>query len=297
MEQRRMTVRIGFIGLGIMGRPMGLNLIKAAYPLSVYARRPDMMDALAHEGATACGSPQEVASQSDVIITMVSDTPDVEHVILGERGIIHGAQPDSVVIDMSTISPSATRRMAETLSKQGIQMLDAPVSGGEQGAIDGTLSIMVGGDATDVDRAMPILEAMGNATHVGATGAGQITKAINQIIIAGTYVTVAEGLTLGMKAGLDMEKVLQAIWGGAASSWVLHNRGINVVKNEYPLGFRLRLHHKDLKIALDEGRELGVTLPATALVAQIENGLMARGYGDDDVSAIGRAIREQSGVE
>jgi 3-hydroxyisobutyrate dehydrogenase len=230
-------------------------------------------------------------------VSCVSDTPDVEHIILGEDGVIHGAAEGSLVIDMSTISPTATRHIAEELGKKSVKMLDAPVSGGPEGAQKGTLSIMVGGDAADVERAMPILEAMGNATHVGFTGAGQITKAINQIIIAGTYVTVAEGLTLGMKAGLDMEKVLQAIWGGAASSWVLHNRGINVVKNEYPLGFRLRLHHKDLKIALDEGRELGVTLPATALVAQIENGLMARGFGDDDVSAIGRSIREQSGVE
>ena len=156
---------------------------------------------------------------------------------------------------------------------------------------------MVGGDAADFDKALPILNAMGKTvTHVGPIGAGQITKAINQIIISGTYLSMAEGLTLGMKAGLEMEKVIQAISGGAAGSWVLHNRGINVVNNSYPLGFRVRLHHKDLRIALDTARELGATLPATALVAQIENGLIARGHGDDDVSAIGRSIREQSGL-
>ena len=186
----------------------------------------------------------------------------------------------------------------ETLDKKGIKMLDAPVSGGPEGAQQGTLAIMVGGEPAVFEKASPILEIMGKTvTHVGPIGAGQITKAINQIILSGTYLTVAEGLTLGMKAGLDMEKVIEAISGGAASSWVLHNRGINVVNNTYPLGFRVRLHHKDLKIALDTARELDVTLPATALVAQIENGLIARGYGDDDVSAIGRSIREQSGLE
>jgi 3-hydroxyisobutyrate dehydrogenase len=219
-------------------------------------------------------------------------------VVLGAEGVIQGAPQGAIVIDMSTISPTATRQMAEALDKKGIKMLDAPVSGGPEGANNGTLAIMVGGDAAAFEKALPILEIMGKTvTHVGPIGAGQITKAINQIIISGTYLTVAEGLTLGMKAGLDMEKVIAAISGGAASSWVLHNRGINVVNNSYPLGFRVKLHHKDLRIALETARELGVTLPAAALVAQIENGLIARGYGDDDVSAIGRSIREQSGLE
>ena len=177
-------------------------------------------------------------------------------------------------------------------------MLDAPVSGGSEGAQNGTLSIMVGGEAQDFEKALPILEAMGKTiTHVGAVGAGQVTKAINQIVITGTYLTMAEGLTIGMKAGLDMEKVLQAIGGGAAGSWVLQNRGRNVIDNAYPLGFRLSLHHKDLNIALETARELGATLPATALVAQMENGLIERGFGDDDISAIARVIREQSGLD
>ena len=290
-------MKIAFIGIGTMGAGMALNILKAGHDVTVHNRTREREEAIAKEGARRAATPKAVAEGAEIIVTCVSDTPDVENIILGEDGVIHGAAEGSLVIDMSTISPTATRHIAEELGKKGVKMLDAPVSGGPEGAQKGSLSIMVGGDAADLERALPILEAMGNATHVGSTGAGQITKAINQIIIAGTYVTVAEGLTLGMKAGLDMEKVLQAIWGGAASSWVLHNRGINVVKNEYPLGFRLRLHHKDLKIALEEGRELGVTLPATALVAQIENGLMARGYGDEDVSAIGRSIREQSGVE
>ena len=187
-----MTARIGFIGLGIMGKPMAQNLSKAGYPLAVYARRPDMMDPLVSTGATACEDPQAVAAQSDIIFTIVSDTPDVEQVILGEQGVIQGAQAGSVVVDMSTISPSATRHMAELLAKKGIQMLDAPVSGGEQGAIDGTLSIMVGGKEETFQTVLPLFEVMGkNIVHVGEHGAGQVTKACNQIVIAQTLVAVS----------------------------------------------------------------------------------------------------------
>jgi 3-hydroxyisobutyrate dehydrogenase len=291
-------MKVAFIGLGTMGIGMSLNILKAGHEVTVHNRTRQKEEVVAKEGAKRADSPRQAAEGAEIIITMVSDTPDVEAVILGEDGVIHGAPQDAIVIDMSTISPAATRQMAAELGKKGVKMLDAPVSGGPEGAQKGTLAIMVGGDPADFEKASPILEIMGKTvTHVGSIGAGQITKAINQILISGTYLTVAEGLTLGMKAGLDMEKVIQAISGGAASSWVLHNRGINVVNNTYPLGFRVRLHHKDLKIALDTARELEVTLPATALVAQIENGLIARGYGDDDVSAIGRSIREQSGLE
>ena len=291
-------MKVAFIGLGTMGIGMSLNILKAGHEVTVHNRTRQKEEAVAKEGAKRADSPRQAAEGAEIIITMVSDTPDVEAVVLGEDGVIQGAPQGAIVIDMSTISPAATRQMAEELGKKGIKMLDAPVSGGPEGAQNGTLAIMVGGDPADFEKVLPILEIMGKTvTHVGPIGAGQITKAINQILISGTYLTVAEGLTLGMKAGLDMEKVIQAISGGAASSWVLHNRGINVVNNTYPLGFRVRLHHKDLKIALDTARELEVTLPATALVAQIENGLIARGYGDDDVSAIGRSIREQSGLE
>ncbi len=291
-------MKVAFIGLGTMGVGMAGNILKAGHELTVHNRTRAKEEPLAAEGARRAQSPAQAAADARIIVICVSDTPDVEDIVLGKDGVIDGARPGAVVVDMSTISPAATRRMAEKLSQKDIGMLDAPVSGGPEGAQNATLAIMVGGDDADFETALPILEAMGKTvTHVGPIGAGQITKAINQIIISGTYLTVAEGLTLGMKAGLDMEKVIRAISGGAASSWVLHNRGINVVNNTYPLGFRVRLHHKDLGIALDTARQLGATLPATALVAQIENGLIARGYGDDDVSAIARSIREQSGLE
>jgi 3-hydroxyisobutyrate dehydrogenase len=291
-------MKVAFIGMGTMGVGMALNILKAGHEVTVHNRTRQKEEAVANEGARRAESPKAAADGAEIIVTMVSDTPDVEAVILGTDGVIHSAPQGAIVIDMSTISPAATRQMAEELGKKGIKMLDAPVSGGPEGAQNGTLAIMVGGDGADFEKALPLLEIMGKTvTHVGPIGAGQITKAINQIIISGTYLTVAEGLTLGIKAGLDMPKVIQAISGGAASSWVLHNRGINVVNNTYPLGFRVKLHHKDLRIALDTARELGATLPATALVAQIENGLIARGHGDDDVSAIGRSIREQSGLK
>ncbi len=291
-------MKVAFIGLGTMGAGMAVNILKAGHELTVHNRTREKEEAVAKEGALRAASPKEAASGAEIIVVCVSDTPDVEEIILGDNGVIHGASEGAIVVDMSTISPTATRCIAEKLGDNGIKMLDAPVSGGSEGAQHGTLAIMVGGDTAEFEKALPILKAMGKTiTHVGAIGAGQITKAINQIIISGTYLTVAEGLTLGMKAGLDMQKIIEAISGGAASSWVLHNRAINVVNNTYPLGFRVRLHQKDLKIALDTARELGVSLPATALVAQIENGLIARGYGDDDVSAIGRSIREQSGLE
>lgn len=292
-----MTVRIGFIGLGIMGRPMALNLIKAAYPLSVYARRPDMMDALAHEGATACESPQEVASQSDVIITMVSDTPDVEHVILGERGIIHGAQPDSVVIDMSTISPSATRRMAETLSKQGIQMLDAPVSGGEQGAIDGTLSIMVGGKEEIFQRVLPIFEVLGkNIVHTGEHGAGQVTKACNQIVIAQTLVAISEAFILAKVSGVDPAKVRAALLGGFAGSRVLETHGQRILDHNFEPGFKARLHQKDMRISMEAAHEMGIALPGAALAAQQLNALIGEGLGEEDSSALATILERVSGI-
>jgi 3-hydroxyisobutyrate dehydrogenase len=291
-------MKVAFIGLGTMGIGMSLNILNAGNELTVHNRTREKEILVARQGAKRAESPKDAAAGAEIIVMCVSDTPDVEETVLGENGIIHGASKGSIVIDMSTISPAATRNIARELDMKGVKMLDAPVSGGPEGARNGTLAIMVGGDKAVFERALPVLETMGKTvTHVGPIGAGQITKAINQIIISGTYLTVAEGLTLGIKAGLDMEKVIQAISGGAAASWVLHNRGINVVNNTYPLGFRVRLHHKDLRVALDTARELGVTLPATALVAQIENGLIAKGYGDDDVSAIGRVIRELSGVK
>jgi 3-hydroxyisobutyrate dehydrogenase len=291
-------MKVAFIGMGTMGGPMALNILRAGHQVTVHNRSRQREEALAAEGARRAVSAQEAAAAGEIIITCVSDTPDVEEVVLGEAGIIHGARPGSIVVDMSTISPTATRRMATKLAEKGVKMLDAPVSGGSEGAQRGTLTIMVGGDAADFEKVLPILQAMGKTiTHVGPIGAGQITKAINQIIIAGTYLSVSEGLTLGVKAGLDMDKVVAALGGGAAGSWVLQFRGSNVIKNNYPLGFRVRLHHKDLRIALDTARELGVALPGAALVEQIETGLISQGFGDEDVSAIARAIRKQAGLD
>lgn len=291
-------MKVAFIGMGTMGAPMALNVLKAGHEVTVHNRTRDREIPIAAAGASRADSPAAAAQSADVVITCVSDTPDVEQVILGDNGIIHGAQPGTVVVDMSTISPTVTRKIAEDLAAKGIAMIDAPVSGGSEGAEKGTLSIMVGGDAGDVAKVHPVLEAMGKTiTHVGSIGSGQITKAINQIIVAGTYWSVAEGMALGMKAGLDMEKVVQAVGGGAAGSWGLTNRSGNMINNEYPLGFRVRLHRKDLVIALEAAREMGVTIPMAAFVEQIESGLMAQGFGDEDVSAIARNVRQQSALD
>jgi 3-hydroxyisobutyrate dehydrogenase len=291
-------MQVAFIGMGTMGAPMAMNLLKAGHDVTVHNRTRSREEAVADRGAKRAVSPAEAAQGAEVIITCLSDTPDVEAVILGENGVINGAQANTIVVDMSTISPTATQQMAETLAQKGIKMIDAPVSGGSEGAQKGTLSIMVGGADDAVEKVRPVFEAMGTTiTHIGPVGAGQLTKAINQIIVAGTYWGVAEGLALGIKAGLDMAKVVQAVGGGAAGSWTLANRSGNMINNDYPLGFRLKLHRKDLNIALNVARELGVTLPVTALVEQAETGLIGRGFGDEDISAIARSVREQSGID
>lgn len=291
-------MNIAFIGMGTMGAPMAINLLKAGHRVVVHNRTRDREQMVAEAGATRAASPQEAAMEADIIITCVSDGPDVEAVMLGPEGIIHGAKEGAIAIDMSTISATVTRRIAETLRQKGIAMLDAPISGGSEGAKNGTLSIMVGGEARDMEMAMPAFQAMGKTiTHVGSIGAGQLTKAINQIIIAGTYWGIAEGMAMGLKAGLDMEKVVQAVGGGAAGSWGLTNRSGNMLKNEYPLGFRTRFHRKDLNIALEAARELGVPLPIAAYVEQVETGLIARGYGDEDLSNMARVVREQAGID
>ncbi|MGB7087382.1 MAG: NAD(P)-dependent oxidoreductase [Phormidesmis sp.] len=290
-------MKVAFIGLGTMGAPMALNVLQAGHSLTVYNRTREKAQAIVEAGGAIADSPQQAARSAEIIVTCVSDSPDVEAVLLGEAGVVQGAQPGALVVDMSTISPSVTRRIAEALAQKGIAMLDAPVSGGSEGAQQGSLSIMIGGAAADVERAMPVLSAMGRTiTHVGTIGAGQTTKAINQVIAAGTYLSVAEGLALGLKAGLDMEKVVQAVGSGAAASWGLTHRSSNMINNEYPLGFRVRLHHKDLAIALEAARELGIPLPIAAYVEQAETGLIARGYGDEDVSAIARSVREMGGI-
>jgi 3-hydroxyisobutyrate dehydrogenase len=291
-------MKVAFIGMGTMGAPMALNLLKAGHTVTVHNRTRDREIPVAEAGAQRAESPAAAAEGAEVVITCVSDTPDVEAVLLGEQGVVHGAAPGTVVVDMSTISPTVTQTLSTTLATHQIALVDAPVSGGSEGAKQGTLSIMVGGSDGDVTRVQPVLAAMGKTiTHVGPVGSGQLTKAINQIIVAGTYWAVAEGMAVGMKAGLDMDKVVQAVGGGAAGSWGLTNRSGNMIANDYPLGFRVRLHQKDLNIALAAARELGVTLPMAAYVEQIETGLMAQGYGDEDISAIARSIRQQSALD
>jgi 3-hydroxyisobutyrate dehydrogenase len=291
-------VRVGFVGLGTMGGAMAANAARAGFEVSAWNRTPGRADELGDLGVVVRESPAAVAAASDVVITIVSDTPDVEAVLFGPDGVAAGASAGSLVIDMSTISPSATRDFAARLAQTDVAMLDAPVSGGSEGAKKGTLSIFVGGAADDLERARPVLESLGTTiTHVGPIGAGQAVKAVNQVILAGTYLGVAEGIVLALKSGLDVEQVVSALSGGAAQSWVLSNRSGRMLENDYPLGFKVALHRKDLGIALGMARELGASLPVSALCEAIEAGLIGQGHADDDMSAVARAIRGLSGLE
>jgi len=291
-------MRIGFIGLGTMGASMAARLLAAGHELSVFNRTRERELPLAELGASRAASPAECARDRELVVTMVSDTPDVQAVVLGDAGAIEGIAAGAVLVDMSTISPAATRRIAAALAERGVAMLDAPVSGGSEGAQKGTLSIMVGGDPAALERVRPALAALGTTiTHVGPVGAGQVAKAVNQVIIAGTYAAVAEGMALAQAAGIDAEAALKALGGGAAGSWVLNNRAQNMLRGSYPLGFRTRLHRKDLGIALSEAQELGVAMPVAAYVEQLETSLVKRGFGDEDVSNIARVVRELAGLD
>jgi len=290
--------RIGFVGLGTMGAAMAANLARAGFPVVAWNRTPGRAGDLVKLGATKAATPAAVAKGSDIVVTCVSDTPDVESVLFGQNGVAEGARKGLLVIDCSTISPSATRDFASRLAKLGVAMLDAPVSGGSEGAKNATLTIFVGGNPAAFERARPILAAMGKTiTRVGPIGAGQAVKAVNQVILAGTYVGVAEGIVLALKAGLDVEQVVGALSGGAAQSWVLANRSERMMKNDYPLGFKVALHRKDLEIALQLARELGADLPVTTLVSGYEADLIASGHADDDISALARTIRSRSGLK
>lgn len=291
-------MKVGFVGLGTMGAAMAARLVAAGHDLVVHNRTRAREEPLAALGARRAPHPAAAADAAELVVVIVSDTPDVADVVFGPNGVVHGAAAGALIVDMSTIAPGATRRFAERAAETGVGWLDAPVSGGSEGARLGTLSIMIGGASADLERARPVLEAMGTTiTHVGPVGAGQLAKAMNQVVIAGTYAAVAEGIVLGLKAGIDVEAALRALAGGAAGSWGLVHRGPNVVRNDYPLGFRVRLHRKDLGIALDAAREAGAPLPVAALVEQWETGLIARGHGDEDVSAIGRIVRGLAGLD
>lgn len=290
--------KIAYIGLGIMGRPMVLNLLRAGYSVRVWARRSEMMEPLVEAGATACSSPADAADNSGIIITNVSDTTDVEQVVLGQNGIIEGAAKGSVVVDMSTISPSVTRAIAERLGERNIEMLDAPVSGGEKGAIDGTLSIMVGGKAAVFERVLPVFNVLGsNIVHIGGNGAGQVTKACNQTVIAQSISAIGEAFVLAAAAGVDPAKVREALLGGFAGSKVLDSHGGRMLMHDFKPGFKARLHQKDMRIVLETAHELGIALPGASLATQLINALVGSGGGDDDSCAILRLQEKLSGVD
>ncbi|MEK6721509.1 MAG: NAD(P)-dependent oxidoreductase [Chloroflexota bacterium] len=288
---------VAFLGLGTMGAAMAANLAAAGFAVHAWNRTRRPFDELGAAGVDIALTPAQAVATADVTVVCVSDTPDVEAVLFGPGGAAEALRPGSLVIDCSTISPSATRAFADRLAERSVAMVDAPVSGGSEGARKATLTIFVGGQAEAVERARPILAAMGRTiTHVGPIGSGQAVKAVNQVILAGAYIGVAEGIVLAMKAGLDVEQVVGALSGGAAQSWVLANRSERMIANEYPLGFKVALHHKDLAIALELARDVGAQLPVTELAERLEVELMERGHADDDVSALARSIRGRSGL-
>ncbi len=288
--------KIGFIGLGIMGKPMAKNLIKAGYPLVVHNRSQGAVKELASEGAISAASPREVAELSDLVITMLPDSPDVEQVVLGETGVVEGIRPGTLFVDMSTIAPATTEKIYKILKEKGVESLDAPVSGGEVGAKEGTLSIMVGGQEDAFKRALPVFEAVGaNVVHIGKPGAGQITKACNQIVVAVTIQAVAEAMTLAKKAGIDQEKVREALLGGFAQSRILDVHGKRAIDRNFQPGFKVKLHRKDLGIALQTARELSLPLFTTAQVAQSMDALLAMGKGDLDHSALILLLEQLAG--
>ena len=293
-----MSERVGFIGLGIMGRGMAHNLLRAGVELCVWNRTASRMDGLVEAGAKAASSPADVAAQCDIIFICVSDTPDVEAVILGENGVIHGVQAGSLVVDHSTISPQATRQIAAQLTEKGVQMLDAPISGGSEGAKRGTLSIMIGGDAEQVTRAMPYFKAMGKTiTHVGGQGAGQTVKLVNQILVVGNALAMCEALLFAEAGGLDLQKTLAAVSKGAAGSWMLSNRGPQIVERDWRPGFTIDLQQKDLRLVLEASSQLAAPLFSTPIVFNFYRTLQAAGLGSDGNHALIKALERLSGIE
>lgn len=292
-----MSERIGFVGLGIMGRGMVRNLLKDGFSVRVWNRTTSRSEELAKDGAVIGSSPQDVAAHSDIVITCVSDTPDVQAVILGENGIIHGAAAGSLVIDMSTISPQATIEIAKQLNAKGVQMLDAPISGGSEGAANGTLSIMIGGADDDVTRAMSAFQAMGKTiTHVGAQGAGQTVKLVNQILVVGNCLAMSEAMVFAQAGGVDLEKCLNAVTGGAAGSWMLANRGPQIMNRDWRPGFTIDLQQKDVRLILKEADDLGVPVMATGLIFNLYRTLQQMGLGEEGNHALIKALENLSGV-
>jgi 2-hydroxy-3-oxopropionate reductase len=288
-----MPETVGFIGLGVMGAPMARNLVEAGHPLVVHSRSRGPVDELAAAGAEPASSPREVADRAAVVITMLPDSPAVEDVVLGSDGVLEGASEGDLLIDMSTIHPTVSVAIAEAGRERGVGVLDAPVSGGDVGARDATLSIMVGGEQGDVERAQPLFEALGKTiVHVGEHGAGQVVKACNQVVVAVTIAAVSEALVLGSKAGVEPERILDVLGGGLAANRVMEMRRRNFLEHDFAPGFRIDLHHKDLDIALESGGEYGVPLPVTGLVQQGFRALRAKGHGGDDHSGLLALVEE-----
>ncbi len=290
--------KIGFIGLGIMGKPMAGHLIDAGYDLVVHNRNRDAVDELVGKGAIEAHSGKEVAEQSDIVITMLPDSPDVESVALGEGGIIEGAHDGLIFVDMSTIAPSVTTQVGEVLAKKGVQSLDAPVSGGDIGAQNATLSIMVGGEEDTFNTVKPLFDVMGqSAILCGPLGAGQTVKACNQILVAVTIAGVSEALTMGAKAGVDPIKIVQVLSGGLARCGVLENRGERMVNGDFDPGFRIRLHYKDLNIIQKTSNDFGVPLPVTSEVFELFKTAMVKGRGELDHSGLLTVIEDMSNIQ
>ena len=293
-----MTEKIGFVGLGIMGNPMSKNLLEAGYQVTVWNRTASRMDELVSTGAAKAGSAADAAAASDVTITMLTDSPDVEEVILGPGGVMEGAAAGSVVIDMSTISPSVTRTIAGKLSEKDVSMLDAPVSGSLPGAIGGTLSIMVGGDQAVFDRCLPVFDVMGGrVTLCGGNGMGQVTKLANQIIGLGTMAAVSEGLVFAVKAGGNPDALLSAFGGGAANSWMVENLAPKVFERDFAPGFMVDLAQKDLRLVLEAAAELGMPLLTTPTVSQMYRAAQQAGFGRDGIQAYAKVVEGLAGVE
>jgi 2-hydroxy-3-oxopropionate reductase len=289
--------KIGFIGVGIMGKPMALNLLKAGYAVTVHDLNRQPVDELVKQGADSADSARAVAEKSDVVITMLPDSPEVEAVVFRPDGVLEGIRKGMLFVDMSTIAPATSEKISKVLLEKGVEALDAPVSGGDVGAKAGTLSIMVGGTKAAFERALPLFQVMGkNIVHIGDAGAGQVTKACNQIVVGMTIQAVAEAMTLAKKAGVDIEKVRDALLGGFAQSRILDLHGKRILEGNFQPGFKIKLHRKDMNIALQTGRTLSVPLPGTAQVASQMDAIIAQGNGDLDHSALALFLQELSNV-
>lgn len=293
-----MAQKIGFIGLGIMGQSMATNLLKAGYAVQVWNRTKSRIDPVLEAGGTAGDTPAAVAANCDITLICVSDSQDVEKVVVGENGVLSGAKPGSLVVDCSSISPQVTRTIAARLAENGVGMLDAPVSGGSEGAAKGTLSIMVGGEVAQFERARPIFEAIGKAiTHIGPIGAGQTVKLVNQVLVVGNTLAMAEALLLAQAGGVDLQKTFDAISQGAAGSWMFTNRGPQIMKRDWRPGFTIALQQKDLRLILETGAELGVPLIASSLISNLYRTLEARGLGGEGNHALIKALEILAGFE